>query len=58
MPKGFSSCKDTMKNFVQCVKGTKCVKQGGKLIDCIKSEEAKAECDAQRTAHFICKRSQ
>ncbi|GAB5359213.1 hypothetical protein AAMO2058_000525000 [Amorphochlora amoebiformis] len=58
MQKGFSSCNHTLRDLAKCVRETKCVKEGGSIRECLRSAEAKVDCDAQRNTHFICKRSQ
>ena len=61
------SCKETAQSFVECMKNSSCVKNGGDVKSCIKklskanntdeSAEVLEECQELRTAYTMCRRS-
>ncbi|EKU21447.1 cytochrome c oxidase assembly mitochondrial [Nannochloropsis gaditana CCMP526] len=54
MPK---SCKEAAYALLACMQQQPCMKTGGSLTECLKSEDVDA-CSVQRNAYFLCKRSQ
>ena len=53
------SCKEIAQTLVECMKETKCVKDGGGIRDCLNEtgKNGGGECQEFRNAYFICKRS-
>ena len=55
------SCREIAESLIDCMKNSKCVKDGGDLRECIKmpmtDEGLKGgDCQEFRTAYFLCKR--
>jgi len=52
-----TSCTDSAQSLYECMKKTKCMENGGKLLDCLKDPVASSSCKELHNAYFTCKRS-
>ena len=49
------SCKECAQSLFECLKETKCVKDGGEIRDCLKLNTTN-ECQELRAAYLACKK--
>ncbi|KAG5190637.1 cytochrome c oxidase assembly protein PET191 [Tribonema minus] len=52
-----SDCKEHARALLACMQESKCMQGGGKLRECLKTDEVH-QCELQRRSYFECRRGQ
>ena len=53
-----TSCKEIAETLIDCIKKSDCVKDGGKIKDCLaEMKDNGNDCQEFRNAYFTCKRA-
>jgi hypothetical protein len=52
------ACQNLYQELVECLVMTECVRNGGKLPDCLKDKQATPECQGLRHSYFECRKAQ